>query len=277
MVVHDNILERLNDLTKEYLLHVCAHDATWCASHTAPKVSAIVGSPEHYLQGIDELAHMVRGTGKSTFHHPSDVYVSTVAKQLDDEYYIVLSRSQLRPGTVTAGPCSEDQCQLGTFLWLVSGSEPLLEHLHLSITDRNSGPEAGVFSQPSAAERGAGATDGLLLRDTRGTAHRLACSDVLFLEASRQHTIVHCTGKRVVVNMGLRRVAELFGADFMLVHRSFVVNLQHVAGLERASILLDDGSVVPLPQRRAAAVRSQVAEAIAPQRLASTSPRSLSA
>lgn len=64
------------------------------------------------------------------------------------------------------------------------------------------------------------------------------------------------------VREGLQKIGERLPGSFVRSHRSCVVNVDHIARIERGSLLLDDGSVCPLAARRHQAVRSR-AEALA--------------
>lgn len=47
------------------------------------------------------------------------------------------------------------------------------------------------------------------------------------------------------------------GKGFLKIHRSYLVNLQHISLIEKESVLLDQGSRVPMSRRRREEIKQQ--------------------
>lgn len=77
---------------------------------------------------------------------------------------------------------------------------------------------------------------------------RLPVDEIDFIEGLKDYIMIYSGGstKPVVASMSMKAAEEaLEGADFMRVHRSFIVNLAHVRVVERNCILLN-GRAIPV-------------------------------
>lgn len=79
------------------------------------------------------------------------------------------------------------------------------------------------------------------------TTLRLMPEDIVYIEAVAHNTELHTREKCYVVGEGIsvwkKRLPE---EAFCSCHRSYLVNLLHVARLEKEAVILDDGGQVPL-------------------------------
>ena len=63
------------------------------------------------------------------------------------------------------------------------------------------------------------------------------------------------------------------GDDLVVVHRSFAINLTYLRVVTREEVVMDDGTRIPLPQRRSREIRHELEELLMHQ---SVVPRDLS-
>ncbi len=74
--------------------------------------------------------------------------------------------------------------------------------------------------------------------------------DIVYVEAFSHNTTLYTKEKCYLVREGISVWRErLAGEVFCSCHRSYLVNLFHVARLEREAVVLDDGRRVPLSRR----------------------------
>ena len=73
-------------------------------------------------------------------------------------------------------------------------------------------------------------------------------ADIIFIESVGEYIRLHLTsGQRMMTLLRLKNMESALPADrFMRVHRSYIVNLLHVAGYARGEVFLDSGDRVPL-------------------------------
>lgn len=75
---------------------------------------------------------------------------------------------------------------------------------------------------------------------------KLAYSDILFVEACDNYSILYTKESKFVISYSLKHVeAKLPGKEFMRVHRSYVVNLGHISQINPKSLVLN-GKDIPV-------------------------------
>lgn len=79
--------------------------------------------------------------------------------------------------------------------------------------------------------------------------------DILYLEASDSYTVVHARdGKRTVSSKHIRVFENnLDPRKFFRVHKSYIINLEHLASFSRSEgnmAVLDNGALVPVSRRK---------------------------
>jgi two-component system LytT family response regulator len=79
--------------------------------------------------------------------------------------------------------------------------------------------------------------------------------DILYLEASDSYTVVHSRDGKQTVSSKHIRVFEvnLTSKKFFRVHKSYIINLEHLKGFSRSEgnmAVLDNGALVPVSRRR---------------------------
>lgn len=91
----------------------------------------------------------------------------------------------------------------------------------------------------------------LLKLDTgQGGSAAVPLKDLCYIEVFRRELVVHCVDRRVTGNGALTELAQqLSGSRFYRSHRSFLVNLDWVTGIQRYHFLLKNGEQVPIAVR----------------------------
>ena len=88
-----------------------------------------------------------------------------------------------------------------------------------------------------AAEK---ATEYLFVK-TEHRIQRIILHDLLYIEGVQNYVSIHTVDGRVMSLQTLKGIEEqLPAADFIRVHRSFIVNLRHITSVERGRIFIDD-------------------------------------
>lgn len=113
---------------------------------------------------------------------------------------------------------------------------------------------------------GADATPRIFL----GSQHRgvsVPIAEISWIEADGAYVVVHASGKRHVLRESLGEILQRLGSGrFARIHRSAVVNLDHVRATRRGrehslEIELGDGTRVPVSRRRARELRLRLDDA----------------
>ena len=85
--------------------------------------------------------------------------------------------------------------------------------------------------------------------------------DITHLEGEGNYTFV-CTrgGKRYLVSKNLKVVQEMLDANFLRIHKSYMINPYHVVDRLSDSIQLSCGKVIPIARRRCRETHETLAE-----------------
>lgn len=76
---------------------------------------------------------------------------------------------------------------------------------------------------------------------------RIAFEDILYLAADGDYCEIYLDGKKHLSSESLKKWIELLdGWDFYRIHKSFVVNIQHIERVSGGTLILRDGSQLPL-------------------------------
>ena len=76
-------------------------------------------------------------------------------------------------------------------------------------------------------------------------------SDILFIEAQNQQVLIQTNDGEFVQRCAISDfVDELAKYDFVSVHRSYLINLRHVKGLNKQEVTMEDGTVLPISRLR---------------------------
>jgi len=84
----------------------------------------------------------------------------------------------------------------------------------------------------------------------------IALSKILFFEFHNRKIRIKTKNSEYFCDDTLKNVLSLFGAhDFYQVHKAYIVNLKHVAGVKNYAITMNDESIVPLSQKKSSEFR----------------------
>ena len=96
----------------------------------------------------------------------------------------------------------------------------------------------------------------------KGLVSRIAIRDIVYLESNLRTLIVHTKDNRFEYTYQLEAVKQFLDGSFVHCHKSFIVNMEHVAALDGTamSFVLKNGETVPISSRRAAQARKDFEE-----------------
>lgn len=84
-------------------------------------------------------------------------------------------------------------------------------------------------------------SDRILIRTDNNTADMISYSDIYYIEAARSYSYIHAKGRKYTLTNSMKKVLDKFESpDFVRVHRSYVVNLNHITGIEGNIIKMGD-------------------------------------
>jgi len=249
--------------TKDFVHHLWARDFNWCVNRVSNDFIMIGSKNEHLSQSKQDFANMLEALGDDF-----------VRSSVTDESYNAIPCGETHCGTcgryLVLSPTDNEhisaQWYRCTFLWRKIGRKILLSHLHLSVPTGLMSDEAGypivagteAYRYMKSLMRMGSSRKNVSLYDTDGTLHWIHPSQIIYLEANRKRTVVHCMTKDIVVPAVIRDTVEMVAGKIIRVHRSYAVNRDHIVELKAGRLLLDDGTQIAIPAKRIADVRARL-------------------
>lgn len=250
-------------LSKDYVHHLWTCDFEWCLNRVTKDFVWIGSRQEQFA------------TSQQAFVGVLNALSTTMSRSsVTDEEYAVVACSESICGVacrfLVLTPADNEhiiaQWHRCTFVWKRSGRKTLLTHLHLSapidyVERGESYPiHAGTetYRYMKSLMRLGSSRKNVSLYDADGTVHWVHPSQIIYLEANRKRTIVHCMTKNIVVPAVIRDAVDMVGDKIIRVHRSYAVNRDHVVELKAGRLLLDDGTSIAIPIKRLADVRAKL-------------------
>lgn len=90
-----------------------------------------------------------------------------------------------------------------------------------------------------------------------GEWQELPLASIRYIEVLNHHCHIHTSRQTVVTRRGLDELETAIDSrDFLRSHRSFLVNMNHVAGIEGGSFRMSDGVRVPISAANQAKIRN---------------------
>lgn len=98
-----------------------------------------------------------------------------------------------------------------------------------------------------------------VLISSEGKIHRIALEDILYVETrDKRRVFFLSSGERLTTWLSFDEIKEslLWNSSFVACGASYIVNLSHVSNFEGTNLVIEDGSIIPVPRR----LRSQLKE-----------------
>lgn len=89
-----------------------------------------------------------------------------------------------------------------------------------------------------------------LFLQVNGEMIKFITDNIFYVEVFSHSCILHTTEGNVESKISISELENKLGDEFIRVHRSYLVNLEHIKKIAKTEILLEDGSVVPLSRRK---------------------------
>lgn len=77
---------------------------------------------------------------------------------------------------------------------------------------------------------------------------RILIHDVIYIEGMSEYLRIHLDGQKpIIALLSMKKMEErLPSNDFMRIHKSYIISLHHIAEINRARVVLDNGEDVPI-------------------------------
>ena len=91
--------------------------------------------------------------------------------------------------------------------------------------------------------------DDALFLKTEYRVVRVLVSHIIYIEGMSEYLRIHVADhpKPIIVLLSMKKMEErLSNADFMRIHKSYIINLHHIAEINRSRVVLDNGAEIPV-------------------------------
>lgn len=85
-----------------------------------------------------------------------------------------------------------------------------------------------------------------------------AADQILYMESSGNHTLIHMTAEIFECTERLSSIAKRTTDSFLRCHTSYLVNPLYVQSVERFSLTLSNGKKIPIPEKKYTAVKNSL-------------------
>lgn len=102
-------------------------------------------------------------------------------------------------------------------------------------------------------------TDNIIIKNNAGI-HKIHTSDIIYAEALNRKVIIYLkSGEQIVSTDVFSSICDTLTAhnEFLLPHRSFIVNMNYIKTINTTEIKLTNNNAVPLAQRRVSEIKKQ--------------------
>lgn len=83
-----------------------------------------------------------------------------------------------------------------------------------------------------------------------GETRYVGPNDIIYVEAHGKRSTVYCINDVFSFGTLLSDLEQQLPGSYLRVHRSFLVNTEHVTGIRRFAITMSNGTEIPIPERR---------------------------
>lgn len=85
-------------------------------------------------------------------------------------------------------------------------------------------------------------------------------SEILYLEAGHNYVLWHCEGHQLETRGSLKEAEQTVSEAFVRIHRSFIVNKNHVVRIARCYVVLDNGEILQIPVKKYCEIKKKLNE-----------------
>lgn len=98
----------------------------------------------------------------------------------------------------------------------------------------------------------------LCIHSADGCEYFIREYNISYIEALQSKVHIHCQEQTIPVRTSIAKLLENLPDKFIQVHRSFVVNVDYVAGIRRYEIQMNDNTSLPVPEKKYKDIKEQL-------------------
>ena len=157
--------------------------------------------------------------------------------------------------------------QYCVFIWELSGLGEL-KLKHIGVTKPDSTPESFYGNAFNSALIPAGpalnqqncSSDRMIITDTDDCTRFIPRNDILYATSDGRNCQVCCFSGIINARINISSFVEKAGGRFVLIHRCYAINLDHITLLKPYCVVMSNGSELPVPVKRYNEIKQRLTE-----------------
>lgn len=252
----------LPELTGKIMREHYARNLDYVMKHMAENVMWIGAADCEYLTGRENMKKLLA------------LQLDMPCEVLEGQYELIYKSETAAAvaGRLTVQTCEQTGLflkvkQRVSFLYELRGGRPVIIHIHASniweILDPDekfpyrAGKETYQYVQ-ERIRRGESAMDKLELTGRKHGKYFLIADEIIYVAAKRDYCLIYYLDGRLEVTESIGDLAARLPGQFLYAHRSYIVNLNYVVGMERFKFVLCDNISIPIPEKQYSKIREKV-------------------
>lgn len=253
------------ELTQSILEHFWLHDHEKLLKYMDDDFSLTDSLHQYLVQGKEEVCGFLATViGESTKCRLSNKKF-LIAQNCGSACTVI--------GQYTLSPVDDIDGQLKlrqhcVFVWeLTKSGGVILKHIGVSKPDSSlpSDYSASFCTVPGTAKAEAGRSansDRMIITDTSDCTRFVSRSAILYVTSDGRNSQIHCFSGNISARLSISAFMENAGDNFLLIHRCYAINLDHITLLKPYCIIMSDGSELPVPVKRYSEIKQKLTELI---------------
>lgn len=94
--------------------------------------------------------------------------------------------------------------------------------------------------------------------DVYGALRLVYLSEIMYVKAQKNDLIIFLTNGQMQVKMSISEFMKTAGPDFLQIHRSYAINADFLAKMERYEVTMKNGEKLPIPAKKYNDVRDEM-------------------
>lgn len=177
-------------------------------------------------------------------------------------------------GKYTLSPISDSDDmvymkQYCVFIWELSGlGELKLKHIGVTKPDSMSESVYGnafnsaMIPAGSALNQQNCSSDRMIITDADDCTRFIPRNDILYATSDGRNCQICCFSGKINARINISSFVEKAGGRFVLIHRCYAINLDHITLLKPYCVVMSNGSEFPVPVKRYNEVKHRLTELI---------------
>lgn len=217
----------------------------------------LVDTNQHrFLHGKNELVPVLPQIIKEAVKHTMADKRFILAQNCGNACTVV-GQYSLFPDDETSPAKMMQSC---VFTWeMAPDNRPILKHIGVTKPEIVDDSAEILIPEITAANPQTSAMpQKLVITDLNECTRFITRNDILYATSDGRNTMIHCFNGDINARISISAFLKQAGSTFISIHRCYAVNVNHITTLKPYSVVLCDGSELPVPVKRYGEIRQKL-------------------